>query len=213
MIKKFYKKYGYFIFVFFLVASLFDMRFGSIAIICMLAPIIIAILGKGRYWCGNYCPRGNFYDHVIRKISPNKRVPRFLKGMGFRVFMIAFIMTNFGIGIYKNWGDLYGIGLVFYKIIVITSLVGIVLGVIYNQRTWCNFCPMGTISSLIAKVRGRKLHLSVATSCVSCGLCNKACPMNLSPKSYRGNLVEETECIFCQKCVNQCPKDAIHLKQ
>lgn len=211
MIKRVYERYGYFIFLFFLMVSLLDMRLGSIAIICMLAPVLIALMGKGRYWCGNYCPRGNFYDHVIRKISPGKRIPRFLKSMGFRIFMIAFIMLNFGIGIYKNWGNLYGIGFVFYKIIVITSLVGIILGVIYNQRTWCNFCPMGTISSLIAKVRGRIVHLSVATSCVGCGLCNKACPMNLSPKSCKGNRVEDTDCIFCQRCVNQCPKDSIHL--
>lgn len=213
MMKGFYKKYGYYIFLFFLIASLFDMRLGSIAIICMLAPIMISILGKGRYWCGNYCPRGNFYDHIVSKISPNRRVPKFLKSMGFRVFMIVLIMTNFGIGIYKNWGDLYGIGFVFYKIIVITSLVGIGLGVIYNQRTWCNFCPMGTIASLIAKGRGRKLHLSVSHTCVSCGLCSKACPMDISPKSYRGNLVEETECIFCQQCVYKCPKDSINLNK
>lgn len=213
MMKGLYKKYGYYIFLFFLIASLFDMRLGSIAIICMLAPIVISILGRGRYWCGNYCPRGNFYDHIVSRISPNRSVPKFLKSMGFRVFMIVFIMTNFGIGIYKNWGDLYGIGFVFYKIIVITSLVGIVLGVIYNQRTWCNFCPMGTIASLIAKVRGRKVHLSVDTSCVSCGLCNKACPMDISPKAYRGNLVEETECIFCQQCVYKCPKDSINLNK
>lgn len=211
--KGLYKKYGYYIFLFFLIASLFDMRLGSIAIICMLAPIVISILGRGRYWCGNYCPRGNFYDHIVSKISPNRRVPKFLKSMGFRVFMIVFIMTNFGIGIYKNWGDLYGIGFVFYKIIVITSLVGILLGIIYNQRTWCNFCPMGTLASFIAKGRGRKLHLSVSNTCVSCGLCNKACPMGISPKAYRGNLVEETECIFCQRCVYKCPKDSISLNK
>lgn len=87
MMKGFYKKYGYYIFLFFLIASLFDMRLGSIAIICMLAPIMISILGKGRYWCGNYCPRGNFYDHIVSKISPNRRVPKFLKSMGFRVFI------------------------------------------------------------------------------------------------------------------------------
>ncbi|MGV2686171.1 4Fe-4S binding protein, partial [Clostridium perfringens] len=60
--KNLYKKYSYLIFLFVVIVSLFDMRFAIVAIICMLAPTILALAGKGRYWCGNYCPRGNFYD-------------------------------------------------------------------------------------------------------------------------------------------------------
>ncbi|MCS4481230.1 4Fe-4S binding protein [Clostridium botulinum] len=26
----------------------------------MLGPIFLALLGKGRFWCGNICPRGSF---------------------------------------------------------------------------------------------------------------------------------------------------------
>lgn len=33
-------------------------------VICMLAPVLLAPF-KGRYWCGNFCPRGSFYDNVI----------------------------------------------------------------------------------------------------------------------------------------------------
>jgi hypothetical protein len=30
----------------------------------MVAPIIVSVF-KGRFWCGNLCLRGNFYDNVI----------------------------------------------------------------------------------------------------------------------------------------------------
>lgn len=212
MVKDMYKKYGYLIFLFFLVLSLFDMRFAVIAIICMVAPVALAISGRGRYWCGNYCPRGNFYENVLAKFSPQKKVPKFLKSTGFRVFMVFLIIFNFTMGVYKNWGDLYGIGFVFYKIIVITSIVGIVLGLFYNQRTWCNFCPMGTLSALVAKIKGRKTNLEVDSSCVSCGLCAKACPMGISPKEYKEAKVQDSDCIFCKKCVYKCPKDSIKLE-
>ncbi len=212
MLKDMYKKYGYLIFLFFLVLSLFDMRFAVIAIICMVAPVILAISGRGRYWCGNYCPRGNFYENVLARFSPKKKVPKLLKSTGFRAFMVFLIIFNFTMGVYKNWGNLYGIGFVFYKIIVITSIVGIVLGLFYNQRTWCNFCPMGTLSALVAKIKGRKINLEVDSSCVSCGLCAKACPMGISPKEYKEGKVQDSDCIFCQKCVYKCPKDSIKLE-
>lgn len=212
MVKELYKKYGYLIFLTFLILSLFDMRFAIIAIICMVAPIAVAFSGKGRYWCGNYCPRGNFYENVLSRFSTKKKVPKILKSKLFRAFMVFFIIFNFSMGLYKNWGNLYGIGFVFYKIIVITSIIGIILGLFYNQRTWCNFCPMGTLSAVVAKVKGRKLNLEVNNSCVSCGLCTKACPMGISPKEYKEGLVEDSDCIFCKKCVYKCPKDSIKLE-
>lgn len=210
---KFYKKYGYFLLLFFLIISLFDMRFAIAAIICMAAPVLFAVIGKGRYWCGNYCPRGNFYDNILIKISPKRKVPKFFKNTIFRIFMVLFIITNFSIGVYKNWGNLYGIGFVFYKIIVITTIVAIILGSIYNERTWCNFCPMGTISYAIAKYRGRKTNLYVSDTCVGCNLCSKQCPMGILPKEYKDGTVTDSDCILCQKCVYKCPKNSIIIKK
>lgn len=209
MFSKFYKKYGYVILLLFLVASLFDMRIGIIAVVCMVGPIVFAFFGRGRYWCGNYCPRASFYDQVVSKFSPKKKIPAFLTSIYFRLFMIALILFNFGLGIYKNWGNLAGIGMVFYRIIVITTIVGIILGMLYHQRSWCNFCPMGTLSYLIAKYKGRKISLEVNSSCVSCGLCSKTCPMGISPKDYKNSQITDPNCIFCKQCVYTCPKDSI----
>lgn len=127
--------------------------------------------------------------------------------------MVLFIMFNFGRGVYSNWGNLYGIGSVFYRIIVITTIVAIILGFIYNERTWCNFCPMGTLSYVTAKLRGRKINLEVNSSCVSCGLCTKQCPMGISPKDYKEKEVTNADCIFCRQCVYKCPKGSITLKK
>lgn len=209
MFSKFYKKYGYFIFLTFLILSLFDMRFAIAAIACMILPIIFASFKKGRYWCGNYCPRGNFYDNVLSKFSSKNKTPKFLNSSFFRVFMILFILTNFGLGIYKNWGNLYGIGFVFYKIVVVTSLVGIFLSFFYNHRTWCNFCPMGTLSSLIAKFRGRNVNIEISNTCVECGLCDKSCPIGISPKSFKNDVVKDLDCLLCKKCVYNCPKKSM----
>lgn len=206
-----YKNFGYLIFLVFLIASLFDMKFAVVAVVCMVAPLVFALLGKGRYWCGNFCPRGNFYDNIMKKIAPNRPTPKFLKSNIFRAFMVCFMMFMFISGTIKNWGNPYGIGMVFYRLIVVTSIIGIVLSLFFNHRTWCNFCPMGTLSSLIAKVRGRNTTMNVGSSCVSCNLCAKSCPMGITPNEYKGGNIESSDCIYCKKCALKCPKSSIEL--
>lgn len=121
---------------------------GSVAIICMLAPVLLAPF-KGRYWCGNFCPRGSFYDNVIAKISPKKPIPALFRSKGFRIFMVFFIIGIFTTQIYYAWGDLFAMGAVFVRSILVTTIIGIVLGVMYHQRAWCSFCPMGTSGKLV----------------------------------------------------------------
>lgn len=208
----FWKKYAFIFLIIFIIFSLFDLRFAMLAIVCMVAPLIVSIF-KGRFWCGNLCPRGNFYDNIMSKFSKNKRVPKFLKSIYFRGFVVVLMMSMFAIGINKNWGNLYGIGLVFYRMIVITTIIGIGLALIYSPRTWCHFCPMGTIASVISKFRKSKRVLAVSSTCVSCKLCEKKCPMGIVPYDYKENYLSHPDCIQCRKCVYTCPKDAIGYKK
>jgi ferredoxin-type protein NapH len=205
---KVWKKYSFLVFFAFIILSLFDMRIALAAIVCMTAPVIIAIR-KGRYWCGNLCPRGNFYDNVISKISKGRKVPAFFRSFYLRMIMVIFLFTMFTLGIYQNWGNLYGIGMVFYRIIVITTLVGIILSLFYNHRTWCHFCPMGTLAAIISKLGKKKKVLQISSDCISCKLCVKKCPLGIVPYKYKGNSINHPDCIQCGKCVDICPKKAI----
>jgi ferredoxin-type protein NapH len=203
-----WKKYSFIVFFAFVVLSLFDFRIAIAAIICMIAPIVVSLF-KGRFWCGNLCPRGSFYDHVVSKFSNNKKVPRFLKSRLFRGFMVVLMLSMFAFGIYTNWGNLYGIGMVFYRIIVVTTIVGIILSLFYNHRTWCHFCPMGTIASVIARFRKSKRVLQISSACVSCKICEKKCPLGVVPYDYKENLLSHPDCIQCGRCVSTCPRKAI----
>ena len=156
MIKEFYKKYGFYVLIAYLILAYFYMPLGLIAIVCMVAPIVFAFMGKGRYWCGNFCPRGILFQNVTGRFSRKKPIPRFLKSVGFRIFMVLFILGNFALGVYMNWGNPAGIGFVFYRIIIITTIFGLIINTVYMPRTWCAFCPMGSIAAFITYCKKKK---------------------------------------------------------
>ena len=146
------QSYMFWVFLLFMSVGVFYPAVGLIAIICMVAPVVVAFW-RGRWWCGHACPRGSLYDHVIQKIAAGRKTPAFFRRPFFRGFMVIFIMLMFGIQMYAAWGDISAMGMVFLLIIGVTTLVGIVLIFFFQARTWCNFCPMGTLAMLVTRWR------------------------------------------------------------
>lgn len=204
-----FQPYLFWLLLLFFAIGLFNPVIGLVALTCMLAPVVFSVY-KGRFWCGNYCPRGSFYDHVIAKISPNKPIPKFFFNPKLRSFMVIFLITLFSWQMFYAWGNWSAMGMVLIRIILVTTIVGIILGVIYNQRTWCAICPMGTLASWIAK-RKKPMPLKVEESCVNCNLCTKACPLQLTPHSAKGNAegFSDSDCLKCDRCVDRCPKKSL----
>lgn len=191
---------------------------GWAAIICMVGPVLTAIW-RGRWWCGHICPRGNLYDRLLSKYSPHRPIPNFVRTKGFRLFMVGFIFAMFGVQMYFAWGNWGAMGRVFWNIILATTIVGVVLSFIYAPRTWCSFCPMGTISTWVApkKTPLPKVYANVhvKSSCEEkCKLCARVCPMQLTPYTSRG-LADgflHPDCLKCGKCVLACPTKVMELK-
>ena len=188
---------------------------GWVALICMIGPVLTSVW-KGRFWCGNVCPRGNMYDRLLSKYSPHRPIPRFVRNFGFRLFMVFFIFAMFGIQMYFAWGDWGAMGFVFWKIILLTTIVGITLSFIYAPRTWCSFCPMGSLSSWVAPKKGPlpKVYKSIHVSSLceeKCKLCARVCPMQLTPYSSRGEQLGylHPDCLKCRKCERACPTKII----
>jgi polyferredoxin len=209
MMKNNIQPYLFWILLAFLAVGIIYPLIGVLALICMLAPVLMASY-KGRYWCGNFCPRGSFFDNVIAKIAPKKPIPAIFRSTGFRIFMVIFIIGVFSGQMYYAWGDFSAMGAVFVRIILITTIVGIGLGIMYHQRTWCSFCPMGTLASWLS-AKPKPKPLMVENACVNCKLCTTACPLQLTPYDAKGNAEGFThcDCLKCSRCVEKCPKKAL----
>jgi ferredoxin-type protein NapH len=136
------------------IGGLFYPWLGYLMLAMMLFMIPYAYF-KGRYWCGNICPRGAFYDIVMPNFTLNRPVPRLLTRRWFRWVVFGFFMSVFTGRMIATGGNLLAIGGVFVSMCIITTAIGLVLTSLTKPRAWCMVCPMGTLQENLGKA-GRK---------------------------------------------------------
>ena len=178
---------------------------GYVVPITMIAGIIGGA-SKGRIVCGNFCPRGTFLDTFFQVVANNRPIPQFLFTPAFRWTVMGLMMGFMVYRIAQNPTDPMHWGMVFWTMCLATTLLAFVLGIAYRSRSWCAFCPVGTMANAIG---GHKYQFSIASSCTTCGTCEKSCPMGFSIKEYRSDIFPNRDCLKCSSCEASCPKQAI----
>ena len=164
-------------------------------------------LFRGRYACGNICPRGSFYDTLFSFVGGQRPVPALFLSATFRWGVMAVLMGFMTWRLAQNLGEWRHWGTVFWSMCLITTAVGIPLGMIYRSRSWCSFCPVGTVA---AAVGGARYRLEISGDCRQCGVCESSCPMGLSIAEHRdGGSLPHHDCIKCSSCADTCPKGAL----
>ena len=73
-------------------------------------------------------------------------------------------------------------------------------------RRFCDWCPAGTVLGFGSGAAPFRARID-ASLCVSCGMCERACPMNCADAS--GKQIDSERCVLCAGCAAACPKDAI----
>jgi len=195
--------------------------------LCMLLGIGIGFF-KGRKWCDWLCPRGSFFDVLIKPISLKKEIPRCFKGLPLRIVMLSFLMLMMTLQIIKRWPNPYKIGMFFVMLLTVTTILGIILALFFHQRTWCCFCPIGSMANWVGR---KKYPLKIDSQlCTECKLCYKACPIQVAPfefsrqanlgkggipqnagKKEEIELIKDGDCLKCGLCAVACPKKALSL--
>ena len=106
--------------------------------------------------------------------------------------------------------------------------LGIYLGIValffipnlfLGRRAMCHcICWMAPFMVLGGKLgralRIPQLHIKAEPDrCISCGKCERACPMSLPVEVLlRADTISDAECIQCAACADACPKDVLKLR-
>jgi len=71
------------------------------------------------------------------------------------------------------------------------------------ERAFCKYvCPLGAFNAILSRIPLFRIKREAST-CISCSICDRACPMNIDV--MKPDAVNSPECIACMECVTTCP--------
>lgn len=161
---------------------------------------------RGRWVCGNLCPRGSLLDTWLGSLN-RRPIPEWMMRPAVRwgvlVLLIGFMVAQLTVdpGNWQHWG------IVFWRMCLITTVAAVGLAITYAPRSWCRICPVGTVA---AQVGGYKQPLQIASDCRACGLCEQACSMQFTIATHRhAGQLPERDCLKCSTCIKACPSQML----
>ncbi|AOY75979.1 4Fe-4S binding protein [Clostridium formicaceticum] len=158
--KKSIMSWSWIFMVMFFTLAIVDIRFGILGLLCMGTPIYLAVRGGGRVHCAKYCPRGSMFGVFIDKISFKRNLPKSFKTKTVKNIMLIWMIGMFTISLIMAGGDFTKTAFAIVRMMTVSTVVGVMMGVIFQPRSWCVVCPMGYATSLIQE--GQKKHKKAA---------------------------------------------------
>jgi ferredoxin-type protein NapH len=193
----------------------------------MLALWAGATLILGRGWCSWGC----FFGGIEEGFSAFRRKPLFPKiDRRWTLFpwaMLALVIVGTAISLspfYCQWlcpfktvtefpavtslrtAVQFGIFTVLFAALVV------ILPLLTKKRTQCAFfCPLGPVQSLANKINIFELKID-PDRCVSCGRCEKTCPVLAIEPGEAGKRQINMYCTRCGACADVCRKAAVRFR-
>lgn len=175
------------------------------AIAKIFGPLIF-----GRAWCGYAC-----WTAMVLDLLPFKtpRGPR--QSIGY-IRYLMFITSFFYVALLYYVLKVPNIeDIMYYSFIagnIIYYTVGIALAYKFqDNRAFCKYiCPITVFLKPMTYFSLTRVKVD-KDKCISCGKCEKVCPMDVEVMNNSRKRKNATECIQCMRCVEACPTKALKL--
>ena len=124
----------------YLILGFFNILFAWLGLFCFFIPLIISAVKGTKGYCNRYCGRGQLLGLLGGRfgLSRRKDIPKWMKSKGFHPGVAQFA---FG----------------FYSVMLTSTVLGLITMVLFKPRSWCVYCPMGTMTQLVCKARNSKV--------------------------------------------------------
>jgi NAD-dependent dihydropyrimidine dehydrogenase PreA subunit len=193
----------------------------------LFGSTVLLSVAMRRSFCGQICAFGalqEFFAKIGDKIF--KKRPVMPKGLDRILRYLKFVVLAVTVAMAWITGELWitpydpfnALGhLADFNALTTSYLIGFIiliitlLGSVVYDRFFCKYlCPAGALYGAIGKVSPYAIRVN-EDACISCGKCNRACPMNVEVMNAKNGRVTSLECINCNECVAACPvQGAIH---
>lgn len=188
------------------------------AVVLAALGVALAIL-FGPVICGWICPLGTFQEWIGRlgrKIFKRKyntfvpaKVDRVLRLLRYVVLVWVLVMTALSATlVFQAYDPYYALFSFIHGEVAIGGLVILIIIMLLAlvvERPFCKYvCPYGAFLGLFNRIRIFKIR-RVASTCINCSACNRACPMNIDVAHKE--TVKDAQCISCMECTSDasCP--------
>ena len=169
----------------YLTLGFFNILFAWLGLLCFFIPIIISVAAGTKGYCNRYCGRGQLFALLGGRFGLSRRrdIPRWMKSKPFRYGFLVFFFAMFFLMLWNTYlvfagardlgqavklpwhwayhGTLLHPGVAqfafgFYSVMLTSTVLGLITMVLFKPRSWCVYCPMGTMTQLICKAKGGK---------------------------------------------------------
>lgn len=156
---KSYQSWSWIFMVLFITLSIVDIRFGLLGFVCMGLPIYHALRGRGKIHCSKYCPRGSILGKFLKYIALDNNLPRSMRTKTAKNILLGLMMTMFALSLYHAFQSpniVKAVAFGVFRLMMASLALGVIMGIIFKPRTWCQVCPMGHATGLIKNTQDKR---------------------------------------------------------
>ena len=163
----------------YLALGLTNILFAWLGMLFFSIPLLIALFGGGKAYCNRYCGRGQLIGILGNKLKDKVEV--FNIGSTYKVFTGAPLQQTVTllwvfklpwqwaeVSMVTPWFAQFAFG--FFGIMLTSTILELITMVLFRPKSWCVYCPMGTMTQGICKLKhGKELKTYGRTSQNDCG--------------------------------------------